>query len=44
MDKIEKKRQELNKLLSNKAQYEKILKVSVELDKLIEKYYITKKS
>lgn len=36
---LEEKRQLLNELINKKAKYEEILKVSVELDKLIEKYY-----
>ena len=38
-DEICKKRDELNRLIENEADYDTIYKVSVELDKLIEEYY-----
>lgn len=38
-DELERKRIELNELIHKNAKYEEILKVSVELDLLIEKYY-----
>lgn len=38
-DELEEKRKELNELIHENAKYEEILKVSVELDLLIEKYY-----
>jgi hypothetical protein len=39
-DEICKKRDELNKSISDNEDYEKIYKISVELDDLIAKYYI----
>ena len=36
---LDKKRKELNDLIENNATYDEILKVSIELDNLIEKYY-----
>lgn len=42
-DEICKKRDELNKSIKNNEDYEKIYKLSVELDELIAKYYMQKK-
>jgi hypothetical protein len=42
-DEICKKRDELNKSISDNENYEKIYKISVELDDLIAKYYIQNK-
>jgi hypothetical protein len=39
-DEICKKRDELNKSISDNEDYEKIYKISVELDDLIAKYYL----
>lgn len=39
-DEICKKRDELNESIKNNDDYEKIYKISVELDELIVKYYI----
>ncbi len=39
IDELEEKRQLLNELIQKKADYEEILKISIELDELIEKYY-----
>ena len=36
---LDRKRIELNELIENGATYEEILRVSVELDNLIEEYY-----
>lgn len=38
-EELEKKRNLLNALIQKNANYEEILKVSVELDTLIEEYY-----
>lgn len=38
-EELEKKRKLLNDLIQKDANYEEILKVSVELDTLIEEYY-----
>ena len=38
-DKICKKREELNKSIEEKKDYDEIYKISVELDKLIAEYY-----
>lgn len=38
-DEICKKRDELNKSIEQGEEYDKILKISVELDELIAKYY-----
>lgn len=38
-EEMERKRLLLNELIQKNADYEAILKVSVELDELIEKYY-----
>lgn len=40
-DEICKKRDELNKSIENNDDYDKIYKISVELDELIAKYYMT---
>lgn len=42
-DELEEKRQLLNELILKKADYEQILKISIELDELIEKYYNLRK-
>ena len=42
-DKICKKREELNKSIEEKRDYEEIYKISVELDELIAEYYGLKK-
>lgn len=39
-DEICKKRDELNKSIENNDDYDKIYKISVELDELIAKYYM----
>ncbi|MCI9000200.1 MAG: aspartyl-phosphate phosphatase Spo0E family protein [Clostridia bacterium] len=39
-DEICKKRDELNKSIENNEDYDKIYKISVELDELIAKYYM----
>lgn len=41
-DEICKKRDELNKSIENNDDYDKIYKISVELDELITKYYMEK--
>ena len=41
-EKICKKRDELNKSIEEKKDYEKIYKISVELDELIAEYYALK--
>lgn len=41
-DEICKKRDELNKSIENNEDYDKIYKISVELDELIAKYYMEK--
>lgn len=43
-DEICKKRDELNKSIENNDDYDKIYKISVELDELIAKYYMEKSS
>lgn len=43
-DEICKKRDELNKSIENNDDYDKIYKISVELDELIAKYYMTEDS
>ena len=43
-DEICKKRDELNKSIENNDDYDKIYKISVELDELIAKYYMTEES
>lgn len=43
-DEICKKRDELNKSIENNDNYDKIYKISVELDELIAKYYMTEDS
>lgn len=43
-DEICKKRDELNGLIENGADYDTIYRVSVELDKLIEEYYRNKEN
>ena len=42
-DKICKKREELNKSIEEKRDYQEIYKISVELDELIAQYYNLKK-
>ncbi len=42
-DEICKKRDELNKSIENNDDYDKIYKLSVELDELIAKYYMEEK-
>ncbi len=39
-DEICKKREELNKSIENNDDYDKIYKISVELDELIARYYM----
>lgn len=43
-DEIRKKREELNKSIEEKRNYDYIYKISVELDELIAKYYENKES
>lgn len=43
-DEICKKRDELNKSIENNDDYDKIYKISVKLDELIAKYYMTEDS
>lgn len=43
-DEICKKRDELNESISNNDDYDKIYRISVELDELIAKYYMTEDS
>lgn len=43
-DEICKKRDELNKSIENNDDYDKIYRISVELDELIAKYYMTDES
>ena len=43
-DEICKTRDELNKSIENNDDYDKIYKISVELDELIAKYYMTEDS
>jgi len=43
-DEICKKRDELNKSIENNDDYDKIYRISVELDELIAKYYRRKKN
>ncbi len=43
-DEICKKRDELNKSIENNDDYDKIYRISVELDELIAKYYMTEDS
>lgn len=39
-EKIRKKRDELNQAIKNNEDYDKIYKISVELDELIAQYYL----
>jgi len=43
-DEIRKKREELNKSIEEKRNYDYIYKISVELDELIAQYYETEES
>jgi len=43
-DKIRKKREELNRSIEENKSYDEIYKISVELDELIAKYYMTEDS